>query len=178
MKRTVIAAFAILVVLLLASCTTTEFVPEAMSHESEPFPPMPLPQPESVPEPEPIEEPQETWTVGEPGPHGGLVFRHENTFLEAGDPIYETQSYDEAVILCQQLSDLEGISVRLPTLKELQSYYEQLVLTEISDVDWTYYWSCEESDDGSVKILNFDTGFEGQFYKDMDFVSIIPVIEL
>jgi hypothetical protein len=33
-------------------------------------------------------------------------------------------------------------------------------------------------EDGSVGVMNFDTGFEGRFYRDMDFVSIIPVRNL
>ena len=35
-----------------------------------------------------------------------------------------------------------------------------------------------EIDEDSVMILNFDTGFEGKFYRDMDFISVIPVREL
>lgn len=189
MRRIAIAVFTVIAILILASCATskTELVPEAMSHDSEPLSPVPVPQPEPTPEPEPAPQPEvqpkqteETprWTAGETGPNGGLVFANGETYLEAFEPVYEIQSYDEALRLCSDLSSGMGIVFRLPTLQELKSYYEQLVITEISDADWTYYWSCNESEDGTVMILNFDTGFEGSFYKDMDFVSVIFVTEI
>lgn len=184
MRRKAIAMLVSLIaLLLLASCATTDLVPEAMSHVTDvnvlPAPaPAPEPAPEPEPEPTPEPEPEPAWEVGQIGPHGGLVFRCGSLFLEAADPIYEAPSYDDALKLCAQLSELNSVEFRLPTLSELKEYYDQLVVSEISDVDWTYYWSCDELDDGTVMIMNFDTGFEGKFYKDMDFVSLIPVTEI
>ena len=187
MKRTaILAIIAILSLVLLASCATpkTEAVPEPQAVEIEPAPqptpePEPEPEPEPTPEPEPEPEPEvELWTVGETGPNGGLVFKVGKSYLEAAEPIYEIPSYDDAVILCEELSSEKGILYRLPSMEELSAIYDQLVTTGISEADWTYYWSCEESADGTVKILNFDTGFEGSFYRDMDFVSAIPVTEI
>ncbi len=194
MKRKAIAAIAVLAVLLLASCATTSgnLVPEAMSqvtdvnvlHAPEPTP-APAPEPEPEPLPQPAPEPAveaevitPIWTVGQTGPNGGLVFCCDSKYLEVSDPFYETPSFDGAVGLCESLSAEKGIAYRLPTIAELNAIYEQLVVSELLDVDWTYYWSCEQEGEDAVKILNFDTGFEGSFYKDMDFVSAIPVTEI
>ncbi len=175
--------------MLLASCATPqiqELEPVVIEEEqAEPTPqPQPQPEPEPVPEPEPEPipepepEPEVVWTIGEAGPNGGLVFQCDGVYLEIGEPMYETPSYEDALSWCQELTESSGITYRLPTLSELDAIYNQLVLTELAELDWTYYWSCEETEDGSVMILNFDTGFEGKFYKDMDFLSAIPVTEL
>ena len=181
MKTKAMLLIAILMsIVLLASCRTLD---ENLAPEEAPLPseiapsPAPEPEPEPEPVPEPVVEPTPEaepalWEIGQSGPDGGLVFSCANRYLEAAEPIYDTPSYDDAVLLCQKMS------FRLPTLEELRCLYEQLVLTEISDADWTYYWSCDEADEGTVMILNFDTGFEGRFYKDMDFVSAIPVKEI
>ena len=187
MKRKAFVVFTILAILLFASCTTSKLEQSPEPTILEPAPePTPAPEPEPVPEPEPIPEPEvqpepieaPRWTVGETGPNGGIVFVSDSLYLEAFEPVYEVPSYDEALLLCADLSSQMGIVYRLPTLEELKSYYEELVITEISDVDWTYYWSSDESDDTTVMILNFDTGFEGSFYRDMDFVSVILVTEI
>ena len=185
MKKVTLAVLASLLILILASCATTgeELRPEVAPEETdvsiapEPAPqPQPEPQPAPEPEPQPVEEP--AWTIGETGPYGGMVFICEGRALEASEAIYDTPSYDEAVKMCEDLSVQKGVVFRLPSLDELKALYEQLVVTELLDVDWTYYWSCEEAGEDAVMILNFDMGFEGRFYKDNDFVSAIPVTEL
>ena len=170
MKRKTAALLSIvLIILLLASCATskTEIVSE----------PVVDPAVESAPEVPPAAEPAiekapSKWKSGDIGPDGGLVFESGNLSLETSQAIYDCASYDQAK------KQIEGLGFRLPTLEELKALYEQLVLTEKSDFDWTYYWSCDEFNDGNVMILNFDTGFEGKFYKDMDFVSAIGVKEV
>ena len=149
----------------------------------EPTPePAPAPEPETQPEPEPQPEPTQepetepvepavVWSVGDIGPDGGLVFECDGLFLEVGEPVYEAGEYDDARALAVE-------PWRLPSLVELEAIYLQLVETGLTDIDLTYFWSCEEMDDGSVGVMNFDTGFEGKFYSDMDFVSLIPVKEL
>lgn len=114
------------------------------------------------------------WTIGTPGPTGNLIFQCNGIFLEMGEPLYEAPSYEEALSYCQKME----YAFRLPSVDELLAIYHQLVETEISDIDWTYYWSCETVSEESAKVVNFDTGFEGTFYKSMDFVGAIPVREI
>ncbi|MCQ2411378.1 MAG: DUF1566 domain-containing protein [Sphaerochaetaceae bacterium] len=135
------------------------------------------------PETEVIEEPAVDplfWEIGQIGPFGGLVFQHDGKCYEIAQPLYEAGSYENAADYCKSLTpDIAFANeYRLPTVDELLAIYDQLVMTEISDLDWTYYWSCEETDETSAKVVNFDTGFEGKFYKNMDFVSALAVCEL
>jgi hypothetical protein len=141
--------------------------------EPEPEPrPEPAPQPEPTPEPAPEpEKPAVVWSTGDIGPDGGMVFECDGRFLEVGEPVYEAGEYDDAKAKV-------GEPWRLPYLAELEEMWNQLVDTGLLDIDLTYFWSCEEMEDGSVGVMNFDTGFEGKFYRDMDFVSLIPVKEL
>ena len=170
MKRKTAALLSIaLIILLLASCATskTEIVSE----------PVVEPAIEAAPEVPPAAEPAvekapSKWKSGDIGPDGGLVFECNSMSFETSQAIYDCPSYDQAK------KQIEGLGFRLPTLEELKALYEQLVLTEKSDYEWTYYWSCDEFNDGNVMILNFDTGFEGKFYKDLDFVSAIGVKEV
>ena len=195
MRKTAFTLLTILTVLmLLASCATSKTQPAAepavvetqetttQTPNPEPEPePTPVPDPEPAPAPAPAQEQQPdapAWTIGQKGSHGGLVFQSGKVFLETGDVIYETPSYDQVIAQIKTISSDSGVSYRLPTIDELKALYEQLVITELSDVEWTYYWSSDESADGNVRIMNFDTGFEGRFYKDMDFVSAIPVTEI
>ena len=196
-KALFVLLLSLLMLVTLASCQTTvngneseiaepslfQPVPEpAPAPEPEPVPepepeptpvpepaPEPVPQPEPAPEPEP--EPTPAWTVGEAGPDGGLVFECAGLFLEISDPVYETASYDEAKKIIE-------VPYRIPTLDALKALFAQLVDTGLLEIDWTYYWSSTEVDEDSVMILNFDTGFDGKFYRDMDFISVIPVKEL
>ena len=164
--------------MLLASCATVkqEPTPEPVVIEQiEKIEQEPAREPEIQQEPEPV---QVLWEPGQTGPNGGLVITCGQTVLETADSIYETASFEDAVAQIDNLCKDSGVSYRLPTIDELKSIYEQLVVTELSDVELTYYWSSNESEDGTVSILNFDTGFEGKFYKDMDFVSLIPVTEI
>lgn len=120
------------------------------------------------------------WEIGQVGPFGGLVFQHDGKCYEIAQPLYEAGSYENAADYCKGLTpDIAFANeYRLPTVDELLAIYDQLVMTELSELDWTYYWSCEETDETSAKVVNFDTGFEGKFYKNMDFVSALAVCEL
>ena len=120
------------------------------------------------------------WEIGQVGPFGGLVFQYDGKCYEIAQPLYEAGSYEDAADYCKSLTpDIAFANeYRLPTVDELLAIYDQLVMTELSELDWTYYWSCEEVDETSAKVVNFDTGFEGKFYKNMDFVSALAVCEL
>ena len=190
-KALFVLLLSLLMLVTLASCQTTSAANEseisgpslfqpapepAPAPEPEPVPepepePTPVPEPAPEPEPQPEPAPAPAWTVGEAGPDGGLVFECAGLFLETSDPVYETASYDEAKKIVEA-------PYRIPTLDELKALFAQLVDTGLLDIDWTYYWSSTEVDEDSVMILNFDTGFEGKFYRDMDFISVIPVKEL
>ena len=136
-------------------------------------------EPALVEEPVVISEPEVGWTVGETGPNGGLVFECEGRYLEMTEPFYEVSNFDASIALIAELAAESGVMYRLPTIVELTNLYDQLVLSGINeDIEWTYYWSSEEVDEASAKVMNFDTGFEGQFYKSMDFLGVIPVVEL
>lgn len=190
-EKTILLILSLLLLLAFVSCKTAEIVLEPVEEIEIQPQAEPEEQPEEVviPEEEPREEvpqviPEETepqtvpeWQTGEIGPHGKPVFECEGRYLEISEPLYEVQSYESAEEYCKELSS-EELSYRLPTVAELAGILQQLVEKELVELDFTYYWSSEENEDGTVKILNFDTGFEGSFYKDMDFVSAIAVTEL
>ena len=184
--KTFLLILGIILVLILVSCKTVEIIqepveiteiqPEAQEEQPEEIPAQePAPEEEPEQEEEPIVEP--AWTVGETGPYGNLIIECEGLFLEISEPLYEAESYDAALKYCKELST-EEVAYRLPTVAELASIYSQILEPELAELDYTYYWSCEENEDGTVRIMNFDTGFEGSFYRDMDFVSAIAVTEL
>ena len=188
--KTFLLILGIILVLILVSCKTVEIIQEPVetievqpesqeeqpeeSPAEEPLEPIPEEEPEQEEEPV-IEEP--AWTVGETGPYGNLIIECEGLFLEISEPLYEAESYDAALEYCKELST-EEVTYRLPTVAELASIYSQILEPELAELDYTYYWSCEENEDGTVRIMNFDTGFEGSFYRDMDFVNAIAVTEL
>ena len=176
MKRKTATLLSIaLIVLLLASCATskTEIVSEPVVEPAIEAAETAEAAPEVPPAAEPaVEKAPSKWKSGDIGPDGGFVFECNSMSFETSQAIYDCASYDQAK------KQIEGLGFRLPTLEELKALYEQLVLTEKSDYEWTYYWSCDEFNDGNVMILNFDTGFEGKFYKDIDFVSAIGVKEV
>ena len=189
--KTILLILSLLLLSVFVSCKTAEIVLEPVEEIEIQPQAEPEEQPEEVviPEEEPREDepqviPEETesqtvpeWQTGEKGPYGNPVFECEGRYLEISEPLYEVQSFESAKEYCKELSS-ENISYRLPTVKELAGILQQLVEKELVELDYTYYWSSEENEDGTVKILNFDTGFEGSFYKDMDFVSVIAVTEL
>lgn len=182
MKKAFILFLAVLMLALLASCRTTVPKTEPEPTEAEVVIPDPEPAPQPEPEPEPQPEPTApvptapeptapAWKTGDIGPGGGIVFECSGLFLETGEPIYEAGAFDEAKALVPE-------PYRLPEIGELVNLFWDLVEPGLLDIDWTYYWSCTEVDADSVMVMNFDTGFEGRFYKNMDFVSVIPVREL
>lgn len=183
MKRIVcVTMTALLMLALLASCRTTVPKTEPEPTEAEVVIPDPEPAPQPEPEPEPQPEPTApeptapeptapAWKTGDIGPGGGIVFECSGLFLETGEPIYEAGAFDEAKALVPE-------PYRLPEIGELVNLFWDLVEPGLLEIDWTYYWSCTEVDEDSVMVMNFDTGFEGRFYKNMDFVSVIPVREL
>lgn len=141
--------------------------------------PVVISEPEVAEESVVASEPEVVWTVGETGPNGGLVFECEGRYLEMAEPFYEVSNFDASIALVAELAAESGVMYRLPTIVELTNLYDQLVLSGINeDIEWTYYWSSEEVDEASAKVMNFDTGFEGQFYKSLDFLGVIPVVEL
>ena len=204
MKRPLFLLIEALVsILLLISCAT-----EPTQKISEPLPPSAIsviPSTEQVPVVDPTPEaPASTATdqtpdvdpyneaptptdsepipavdlIGQTGPNDGPIFQSDALFLEVGPVIGSLLSFDDAISWCNELTASTGISYRIPTIAELQAIYNQLVLTGISTFDWGYFWSSDETEDGLVRILNFDTGFEGKFYKTMDFLGVIPVTEI
>jgi hypothetical protein len=141
--------------------------------------PVVISEPEVAEESVVASEPEVVWTVGETGPNDGLVFECEGRYLEMAEPFYEVSNFDASIALVAELAAESGVMYRLPTIVELTNLYDQLVLSGINeDIEWTYYWSSEEVDEASAKVMNFDTGFECQFYKSMDFLGVIPVVEL
>ena len=182
-RKTAVLLSIVLIFMLLSSCATSKVEAVAVP-TSEPSKPEAEASAQAAPGQKEPEQPSQVvpevatqkapskWKSGEIGPDGGLVFECGPLTLEISQALYETSSFDQAK------KQIEEMGFRLPTIDELKALYEQLVLTEISDLEWTYYWSCDESADGNVLILNFDTGFEGKFYKDMDFVSAIGVKEV
>ena len=191
--KTILLILSLILLFAFVSCKTVEVVQEPAEvidlqpeAEEERQPQLPEEEPAEAEEQqeipvEPAEEPQSqetlAWQIGEAGPYGNPVFECEGRYLEISQPMYEAESYDSALEYCAELSSDEA-SYRLPTIAELISIYTQLLESELVELDYTYYWSSEENEDGTVKIMNFDTGFEGSFFRDMDFVSVIAVTQL
>lgn len=149
-----------------------EQLPESGSEPAPPSDPAPAPSPVPEPTPTPL------YQTGQKGPNGGIVFSCEGKYLETGVPYYFAPSFWGAEAYCAEISQDRKVSYRLPTVAELHAIYNELVITDILDVELTYYWSGNQQDSISAIVINFDTGFIGTFYLNNDFVNVLPVTEL
>lgn len=123
-----------------------------------------------------------TMSAGEAGPSGGTVFNNAGKSLEAFVLDVDGKTYEEALTMAQNFAIITKTNVfsgwRLPTKDELLAIYHQLFETYLAEFEETYYWAGAPQDSQSAPVLYFGTGFESDFYKDMDFVGVMVVREL
>lgn len=185
------ASLLIALILALASCTTT--TPMAIQKDIT-----------STSQPDVVESTQETVANGsvetggetkedrtliepliEPGTTGragGVVFNCNGTNLEEFVIDTDGMSYEEALTIsqnCTMITNNESYSGwRLPSVDELLAIYTQLFETGLVEFEETYYWAASTKDSDTAPVVYFGTGFETDFYKDMDFVGLIVVRDI
>lgn len=131
---------------------------------------------------EPIEEMPTLQNIiepGTPGQAGGVVFVYNEANLEEFVIDTDGMSYAEALTIsqnCTMITNNESYSDwRLPSTDELLAIYSQLFETGLVEFEETYYWAASTEDSDTAPVVYFGTGFETEFYKDMDFVGLIVV---
>jgi len=185
-----ITVFLIALTLALSSCATTTPTMEEVIIES-PNPQTDVqeaPQQETPDESiemtveESVEEAptlQDLMEPGTQGPAGGVVFNCNGTNLEEFVVDTDGMDYAEALTIsqnCTMITNNESYSGwRLPSVDELLAIYSQLFETGLVEFEETYYWAASTEDSDTAPVVYFGTGFETEFYKDMDFVGLIVV---
>ncbi len=200
------ASLLIALILALASCTTTtpmalqEDIPSTAQLTSQPdivedsneadtanenTKVEELEEIETTEPSEPIENTTDDKPLIEPGTAGqagGVVFTYEGANLEEFVVDTDGMSYEEALTIsqnCTMITNNESYSVwRLPSVDELLAIYTQLFETGLVEFEETYYWAASTKDSDTAPVVYFGTGFETDFYKDMDFVGLIVVRDI
>lgn len=200
------ASLLIALILALASCTTTtpmalqEDIPSTAQLTSQPdivedsneadtanenTKVEELEEIETTEPSEPIENTTDDKPLIEPGTAGqagGVVFTYEGANLEEFVVDTDGMSYEEALTIsqnCTMITNNESYSDwRLPSVDELLAIYSQLFETGLVEFEETYYWAASTKDSDTAPVVYFGTGFETDFYKDMDFVGLIVVRDI
>ncbi len=200
------ASLLIALILALASCTTTtpmalqEDIPSTAQPTSQPdivedsneadtanenTKVEELEEIETTEPSEPMEDTTDDKPLIEPGTAGqagGVVFTYEGVNLEEFVVDTDGMSYEEALTIsqnCTMITNNESYSVwRLPSVDELLAIYTQLFETGLVEFEETYYWAASTKDSDTAPVVYFGTGFETDFYKDMDFVGLIVVRDI
>lgn len=200
------ASLLIALILALASCTTTtpmalqEDIPSTAQLTSQPdivedsneadtanenTKVEELEEIETTEPSEPIENTTDDKPLIEPGTAGqagGVVFTYEGANLEEFVVDTDGMSYEEALTIsqnCTMITNNESYSGwRLPSVDELLAIYSQLFETGLVEFEETYYWAASTKDSDTAPVVYFGTGFETDFYKDMDFVGLIVVRDI
>lgn len=200
------ASLLIALILALASCTTTtpmalqEDIPSTAQLTSQPdivedsneadtanenTKVEELEEIETTEPSEPIENTTDDKPLIEPGTAGqagGVVFTYEGANLEEFVVDTDGMSYEEALTIsqnCTMITNNESYSSwRLPSVDELLAIYTQLFETGLVEFEETYYWAASTKDSDTAPVVYFGTGFETDFYKDMDFVGLIVVRDI
>lgn len=200
------ASLLIALILALASCTTTtpmalqEDIPSTAQLTSQPdivedsneadtanenTKVEELEEIETIEPSEPIENTTDDKPLIEPGTAGqagGVVFTYEGANLEEFVVDTDGMSYEEALTIsqnCTMITSNESYSGwRLPSVDELLAIYTQLFETGLVEFEETYYWAASTKDSDTAPVVYFGTGFETDFYKDMDFVGLIVVRDI
>ena len=200
------ASLLIALILALASCTTTtpmalkEDIPSTAQLTSQPdivedsneadtanenTKVEELEEIETTESSEPMEDTTDDKPLIEPGTAGqagGVVFTYEGANLEEFVVDTDGMSYEEALTIsqnCTMITNNESYSGwRLPSVDELLAIYTQLFETGLVEFEETYYWAASTKDSDTAPVVYFGTGFETDFYKDMDFVGLIVVRDI
>lgn len=200
------ASLLIALILALASCTTTtpmalqEDIPSTAQPTSQPDILETSNEADTANENTKVEELEEIETTkpiepmedttddkpliepGTAGQAGGVVFTYEGANLEEFVVDTDGMSYEEALTIsqnCTMITNNESYSRwRLPSVDELLAIYSQLFETGLVEFEETYYWAASTKDSDTAPVVYFGTGFETDFYKDMDFVGLIVVRDI
>lgn len=200
------ASLLIALILALASCTTTtpmalqEDIPSTAQPTSQPDIVEDSNEADTANENTKVEELEEIETTepiepmedntddklliepGTAGQAGGVVFTYEGANLEEFVVDTDGMSYEEALTIsqnCTMITNNESYSSwRLPSVDELLAIYSQLFETGLVEFEETYYWAASTKDSDTAPVVYFGTGFETDFYKDMDFVGLIVVRDI
>lgn len=200
------ASLLIALILALASCTTTtpmalqEDIPSTAQLTSQPDIVEDSNEADTANENTKVEELEEIETTkpiepmedttddkpliepGTAGQAGGVVFTYEGANLEEFVVDTDGMSYEEALTIsqnCTMITNNESYSGwRLPSIDELLAIYSQLFETGLVEFEETYYWAASTKDSDTAPVVYFGTGFETDFYKDMDFVGLIVVRDI
>lgn len=200
------ASLLIALILALASCTTTtpmalqEDIPSTAQPTSQPDIVEDSNEADTANENTKVEELEEIETTkpiepienatddkpliepGTAGQAGGVVFTYEGANLEEFVVDTDGMSYEEALTIsqnCTMITNNESYSGwRLPSVDELLAIYTQLFETGLVEFEETYYWAASTKDSDTAPVVYFGTGFETDFYKDMDFVGLIVVRDI
>lgn len=200
------ASLLIALILALASCTTTtpmalqEDIPSTAQLTSQPDIVEDSNEADTANENTKVEELEEIETTkpiepmedttddkpliepGTAGQAGGVVFTYEGANLEEFVVDTDGMSYEEALTIsqnCTMITNNESYSGwRLPSVDELLAIYSQLFETGLVEFEETYYWAASTKDSDTAPVVYFGTGFETDFYKDMDFVGLIVVRDI
>lgn len=125
---------------------------------------------------EPLVEP------GTLGKAGGIIFNHNGRNLEEFVLDTDGMGYEEALTIAQNCTLITKTAAytgwRLPNVDELLAIYTQLFETGLVQFEEVYYWAQSTDDANTAPVVYFGTGFETEFYKDMDFVGLIVVREI
>lgn len=200
------ASLLIALILALASCTTTtpmalqEDIPSTEQPTSQPDIVEDSNEADTANENTKVEELEEIETTkpiepmedttddkpliepGTAGQAGGVVFTYKGANLEEFVVDTDGMSYEEALTIsqnCTMITNNESYSGwRLPSVDELLAIYSQLFETGLVEFEETYYWAASTKDSDTAPVVYFGTGFETDFYKDMDFVGLIVVRDI
>ena len=197
-----IAALLIALALALSSCTTTSPMalqedipstsqPDIVENSNGTYTANESVEPEEIEEIgtaepcEPMEDTAEDKPLIEPGTTGqagGVVFNCNGTNLEEFVIDTDGMGYLEALTIaqnCIMITNNESYSGwRLPSVNELLAIYSQLFETGIVEFEETYYWAVSVEGSDTAPVVYFGTGFETEFYKDMDSVGLIVVRDI
>ncbi len=131
---------------------------------------------------EEVSTPKDLIEPGTSGQAGGVIFNCNGTNLEEFVIDTDGMGYTEALTIsqnCTMITNNEAYSGwRLPSIEELLAMYSQLFETGLVEFEETYYWAASTEDSDTAPVVYFGTGFETEFYKDMDFVGLIVVRDI
>jgi len=188
MKKLIFLTFIILITLVSCKTTSTFQDIQETIHEPVKEPVQETMQPRSpateIVEAKAVEEEKEEPTLIKPGTvgqSGGTIFNCNDLNLEMLVVDIDGMTYQEALTVAQNYKIIANSKIisswRLPSKNELKAIYEQLYENNLAEIEETYYWAMSK-EELTAPVLYFGTGFDSEFFQDMDFVGVILVREI